>query len=480
MNETAEPEQSGSAVFICSSRTKIRYYEITVNNTFLLRGGRVIDPASGFDATADVLISAGVICEISKKPGKLSASAGGTVIECEGRLVVPGLIDPHVHLREPGAEHKETIATGAAAAVAGGFTSVCCMPNTTPTIDLPSTVEFVQMRAAASRKARVFVAGAATVGRAGEQLAPMGAMSQVGAVAFTDDGDCIASAGMMGKVLAVCASLDKVFMQHCQDPTLTMGGVMNSGVISARLGLGGWPAVAEEVIIERDIRLNRGHRCRYHVQHMTTCGGVDIVRRARADGQRVTAEASPHHLLLTEEACNNYNTQAKVNPPLRTDEDIRALIEGIVDGTITVLATDHAPHASAEKARDFTAAPFGMIGLECALALYAKALVESGAIDWPRLIALLTIEPARLLGIDSIGHGHIAQGFPADVTVIDTNATWKIDSETFQSKSRNCPFDGWQVRGRATDVFVAGRHVLIGGALPATPTITAHASFNVL
>ena len=480
MNETAEPDQSGSAVFIWSSRTKIRYYEITVNNTFLLRGGRVIDPASGFDATADVLISAGVICEISKKPGKLSASAGGTVIECEGRLVVPGLIDPHVHLREPGAEHKETIATGAAAAVAGGFTSVCCMPNTTPTIDLPSTVEFVQMRAAASRKARVFVAGAATVGRAGEQLAPMGAMSQVGAVAFTDDGDCIASAGMMGKVLAVCASLDKVFMQHCQDPTLTMGGVMNSGVISARLGLGGWPAVAEEIIIERDIRLNRGHRCRYHVQHMTTCGGVDIVRRARADGQRVTAEASPHHLLLTEEACNNYNTQAKVNPPLRTDEDIRALIEGIVDGTITVLATDHAPHASAEKARDFTAAPFGMIGLECALALYAKALVESGAIDWPRLIALLTIEPARLLGIDSIGHGHIAQGFPADVTVIDTNATWKIDSETFQSKSRNCPFDGWQVRGRATDVFVAGRHVLIGGALPATPTITAHASFNVL
>ena len=451
-----------------------------MNNTFLLRGGRVIDPASGFDATADVLISAGVICEISKKPGKLSASAGGTVIECEGRLVVPGLIDPHVHLREPGAEHKETIATGAAAAVAGGFTSVCCMPNTTPTIDLPSTVEFVQMRAAASRKARVFVAGAATVGRAGEQLAPMGAMSQVGAVAFTDDGDCIASAGMMGKVLAVCASLDKVFMQHCQEPTLTMGGVMNSGVISARLGLGGWPAVAEEVIIERDIRLNRGHRCRYHVQHMTTCGGVDIVRRARADGQRVTAEASPHHLLLTEEACNNYNTQAKVNPPLRTDEDIRALIEGIVDGTITVLATDHAPHASAEKARDFTAAPFGMIGLECALALYAKALVESGAIDWPRLIALLTIEPARLLGIDSIGHGQIAQGFLADVTVIDTNATWKIDSETFQSKSRNCPFDGWQVRGRATDVFVAGRHVLIGGILPATPTITAHASFNVL
>ncbi len=451
-----------------------------MSSSFLLRGGRVIDPASGFDATADLLISGGTIAEISTKPGKLSLPSGGALIECEGCFVVPGLIDPHVHLREPGAEHKETIATGAAAAVAGGFTSVCCMPNTTPTIDLPSTVEFVQMRAAASRKARVFVAGAATVGRAGEQLAPMGAMSAVGAVAFTDDGDCIASAGMMGKVLAVCASLDKVFMQHCQDPTLTVGGVMNSGVVSARLGLGGWPAIAEEVIIERDIRLNRGHQCRYHVQHLTTAGGVEIVRRARADRQPVSAEASPHHLLLTEDACNNYNTQAKVNPPLRTDDDIRALIEGIIDGTITVLATDHAPHASSEKARDFTAAPFGMIGLECALALYIKALVESGAIDWTRLIALMTIEPARLLGIDALGHGRLAQGLPADVTVIDPNVSWKIDSESFHSKSRNCPFEGWQVRGRAVNVFVAGRHALVGGTLPATAILTAHASFNAL
>ncbi len=449
-----------------------------MESAYLLRGGRVIDPARSFDATADVLVSAGKISAVSTTPRTLTLPQGGTLIDCEGKFVVPGLIDPHVHLREPGAEHKETIRTGATAAIAGGFASVCCMPNTNPTIDLPSTVEFVQMRAAASRQARVFVAGAATVGRAGEQLAPMGAMAQVGAVAFTDDGDCIASAGMMGKVLAVCASLDKVFMQHCQDPTLTGGGVMNSGAISARMGLGGWPAVAEEVIIERDVRLNRGHQCRYHVQHLSSAGSVEIVRRARADGQPITAEASPHHLLLTEDACNNYNTTAKVNPPLRTDDDIRALIEGIVDGTITVLATDHAPHSSSEKALDFASAPFGMIGLECALALYAKALVESGAIGWPRLIALMTIEPARLLGIDALGCGRLDAGLPADITVIDPALSWKIDSDQFRSMSRNCPFDGWQVRGRATDVFVGGRHALVSGALSPTANLTATASFN--
>ncbi len=431
-----------------------------MNTAFLLRGGRVIDPSAGIDETADVLIADGVVAAISSKRGELTAPAGASVIDCEGKLVVPGLIDPHVHLREPGADDKETIASGAAAAVSGGFTSVCCMPNTTPAIDLPSTVEFVQMRAHASQKARVFVTGAATVGRAGEQLAPMGAMARVGAVAFSDDGDCVASAGMMGKVLAVCASLDKVFMQHCQDPTLTAGGVMNAGVVSARLGLGGWPGVAEEVIIERDVRLNRVHRARYHVQHISTAGSVEIVRSARAQREPITAEASPHHLLLTEEMCTGYNTQAKVNPPLRSDSDIHAIIEGIIDGTITVLATDHAPHTSAEKARDFSSAPFGMIGLECALPLYIKALVESGAISWDRLVALLTIEPARLLGIESRGFGRLLPGLSGDVTVIDPTAEWTIDAEQFKSKSRNCPFDGWKVKGRASQVFVGGRCLL--------------------
>jgi dihydroorotase len=446
----------------------------------LLRGGRVIDPASGLDETADVLVEGGRVSAVAARSNERARmnAADATVIQCEGKLVVPGLIDPHVHLREPGAEHKETIATGAAAAVCGGLTAVCCMPNTTPTIDLPSTVEFVQMRTALTGLARVHVAGAATVGRKGEQLAPMGAMARVGAVAFTDDGDCVASAGMMGRVLAVCASLDKAFMQHCQDPTLTAGGVMNAGVTSARLGLGGWPAVAEEVIIERDIRLNRAHHCRYHVQHLSSAGSVDIVRRARAAGEPVSAEASPHHLLLTEEACTHTNTNAKVNPPLRTDADIRAIIEGIVDGTIDVLGTDHAPHSASEKAVDFSSAPFGLIGLECALPLYAKALVESGAIGWERLIALLTLGPARLLGIDDAGFGQLCVGGPADITVIDPSATWTIDAQAFESRSRNCPFDGWQVRGRATDVIVGGRWVLRSGVLagrgPSNSEMAAH------
>lgn len=452
-----------------------------MSTAFLLRGGRVIDPSAGRDETADVLIADGLVVAISAARGELTPTAGTRVIECEGKLVVPGLIDPHVHLREPGADDKETIASGVAAAVAGGFTSVCCMPNTTPSIDLPSTVEFVQMRANASQRARVFVTGAATVGRAGEQLAPMGAMARVGAVAFSDDGDCVASAGMMGKVLAVCASLDKVFMQHCQDPTLTAGGVMNAGVVSARLGLGGWPAVAEEVIIERDVRLNRVHQARYHVQHLSTAGSVEIVRSARAQKQPITAEASPHHLLLTEEMCTGYNTQAKVNPPLRSDSDIHALIEGIIDGTITVLATDHAPHTSSEKARDFSSAPFGMIGLECALALYIKALVESGAISWARLIALMTIEPARLLGIDGRGFGRLAPGLSADVTVIDPSAEWTIDVEQFKSKSRNCPFDGWKVKGRASSVFVGGRCLLPSdGLAPAMRAASQSARFDAV
>ncbi len=452
-----------------------------MSTAFLLRGGRVIDPSAGRDQTADVLIADGLVVAISATRGELTPPAGARVIDCEGKLVVPGLIDPHVHLREPGADDKETIASGVAAAVAGGFTSVCCMPNTTPAIDLPSTVEFVQMRANASQKARVFVTGAATVGRAGEQLAPMGAMARVGAVAFSDDGDCIASAGMMGKVLAVCASLDKVFMQHCQDPTLTAGGVMNAGVVSARLGLGGWPGVAEEVIIERDVRLNRVHQARYHVQHLSTAGSVEIVRSARAQKQPITAEASPHHLLLTEEMCTGYNTQAKVNPPLRGDSDIHALIEGIIDGTITVLATDHAPHTSAEKARDFSSAPFGMIGLECALALYIKALVESGAISWARLIALMTIEPARLLGIDGRGFGRLTPGLSSDVTVIDPSVEWTIDVEQFKSKSRNCPFDGWKVKGRATSVFVGGRCLLSSdGLAPAVRSSSPSARLDVV
>lgn len=427
--------------------------------TTLLRAGRVLCSASQLDATGDVLLADGRIAAVSTRRGELTA-AGGETIDCDGLLICPGLIDPHVHLREPGGEHKETIATGTAAAIAGGFTSVCCMPNTTPCLDSAPLVEFVRLRAREAGLARVFVAGAATVGRKGEQLAPMAAMGQAGAVAFTDDGDGIASAQMMLRVLQMCRATGRPFMQHCQEPTLTQGATMNAGPLQAKLGLGGWPAVAEELMLERDIRLNRGVGARYHAQHLSSAGSAQLIRQARAAGQPVSGEASPHHLLLTDAACDGYATSAKMNPPLRTAADIQALREAVADGTIDVLATDHAPHSAAEKARDFANAPFGIVGLETALALYAKALVETGAIGWPRLVELLTIQPARLLGIDAMGLGTLRVGSPADVTVIDPSARWTIEPARFASRSANTPFGGWQVTGRAVRVFVDGRALL--------------------
>jgi dihydroorotase len=421
----------------------------------LLRAGRVICPASGLDATADVLLADGRIAAISQKRGELTA-AGAEVIDCDGLMVVPGLIDPHVHLREPGGEHKETIATGVAAAIAGGFTSVCCMPNTTPCLDSGPLVEFVRLRAREAGQARVFVAGAATVGRAGEQLAPMAAMKHAGAVAFTDDGDGIANAQVMVRVLQMTKAVGCPFMQHCQEPALTQGAAMNAGPLQAKLGLGAWPAIAEELMLERDVMLNRAVGARYHAQHLSCAGSAEIIRRARAAGQPVSGEASPHHLLLTDDACDNYNTMAKMNPPLRTAADVQALRQAVADGTIDVLATDHAPHSDAEKARDFAGAPFGIIGLEHALPLYREALVDSGAIDWARLIALLTIQPARLLGLDAMGLGTLRVGAPGDVTVIDPEARWTVDPAAGRSKSRNTPFAGRALRGRAVHVFVDG------------------------
>lgn len=399
----------------------------------------------------------GRVAAIALTPG--AAPTADTVVDCAGLMVCPGLVDPHVHLREPGQEHKETIASGAAAAVAGGFTTVCCMPNTSPCLDSAPLVEFVRLRAREAGLARVVVAGAATVGRRGEQLAPLAAMVAAGAVAFTDDGDGIASAQVMLRVLQMCRTVGKPFMQHCQEPTLTQGAAMNAGPLQARLGLGAWPAVAEELMLERDVALNRGVGARYHAQHVSTAGSVEIIRRARAAGQAVSGEASPHHLLLTDDACDGYFTDAKMNPPLRTTTDVQALREAVADGTITVLATDHAPHSAAEKARDFANAPFGIVGLETALPLYVKALVETGAIGWPRLIELLTLEPARLLGLEARGFGTLGVGAPADVTVIDPNAEWTIDRARFRSGSANTPFHGWRVRGRIAAVFVGGRRV---------------------
>jgi dihydroorotase len=334
------------------------------------------------------------------------------------------------------------------------------MPNTSPSLDSPELVEFVHARAKATAPCRVFAVAAATRGRKGEELTEIALLARAGAAGISDDGDCIASAGMMSRVLSATAASGLAFMQHCQEPTMTRGAAMHAGERSLRLGLGGWPRAAEEIIIERDVRLNRGIGCRYHVQHISSGESVEIVRRARAAGQPVTAEASPHHLLLTDEACEGYETNAKVNPPLRERKDVEAVRQGVVDGTITVLATDHAPHSVDEKSLPFEDAPFGLIGLETALALYAEALIATGLLDWPRLIAMMTIEPARLCNLDRCGLGRLEENGPADVTVIDPDAAWTITPGCLRSKSRNTPFMGRAVRGRALATIVNGRVVM--------------------
>lgn len=419
----------------------------------LIVGGRVIDPASGLDKVCDVAIDQGLVAAVG--PG-LARSPADRVIDASGRLVTPGLIDPHVHLREPGQEHKETIATGSHAAVVGGFTTLCCMPNTSPAIDTPEQVQFVAARAQQTAKCRVFAVGACTRGRKGDEIAEIDLMRRAGAVGFSDDGDCIESAGMMARILTAVKATGCAMMQHAQEPSLTRGASMHAGTVSARLGLTGWPRIAEETIVERDITLDRGIGCRYHVQHISSGRTVELIRRARAEGIPVSGETSPHHLLLTHEACDGYNTLAKMNPPLREASDIKALREGVADGTITVLATDHAPHSADEKSLPFEDAPFGIVGLETALALYAEALVHSGAIEWPRLIALLTIEPAKLCNLDAGGLGTLKVGCPADVTVIDPEARWTVRAADLVSRSRNTPFEGRSVRGRAVLTMVGG------------------------
>jgi dihydroorotase len=428
--------------------------------SLLIINGRVIDPASSFDKQADVAIADGIVAAVGPS---LDRSHADRVIDAEGCIVCPGLIDPHVHLREPGGEEAETIATGTAAAVAGGFTTVCCMPNTTPALDDDAMVEFIFKQTEMTGHCRVYPVGAVSKGRKGEELAEIGMMARAGAVGFSDDGDFVTSAGLMSKALAYIKPTGRALMQHCQEMSLTRGASMHAGEVATRLGLGGWPRVAEEIAIERDVRLNRTIGCRYHVQHLSSAGSVEIVRRARADGQPVTAEASPHHLLLTHEEVTRhggYWTHAKMNPPLREKSDIAAMLAGIADGTITVLATDHAPHTAERKSMEFEAAPFGIIGLETALALYIEALVTPGVIGWPRLIAMMTIEPARLCGFDAFdhgpGHGTLRVGAPGDVTVIDPNLEWTISESDLAGTSRNTPFLGRRVKGRATATIVAG------------------------
>ncbi len=416
--------------------------------------GRLIDPSQGIDDLRDVLIADGKIAEV-RAPGKSSGKADGeTIIDAAGKIVCPGLIDMHVHLREPGHEDEETIASGCAAAVAGGFTSIACMPNTHPALDTEAMIEFVYRQAARADVCNVFPIGAITKNREGRELAEMGQMVRAGAVAFSDDGRGVANSSVMYRALQYANMLNRPLIQHCEDPDMAQGGCMNAGLTAVRLGLPAIPAIAEEMMIRRDLLLAHETGARYHVAHISTAGALEIVRDGKRQDIAVTTEVCPHHLLLTDEAVESYDTNYKMNPPLRDRRDVDACIAGVVDGTIDCLVTDHAPHGLEEKELDFQSAPFGVVGLEVAVGLFAKALVAPGHVGWPRLIEMMTVNPARMLGLE---RGTLRPGATADVTILDPHEAWTVDVSAFHSKSRNCPYDGWQLVGRASHTIVGGR-----------------------
>ncbi len=421
--------------------------------TLLVRGGRVIDPSQGVDRVDDVLVRDGLVVAVGHA-GTQPVGRVDETIDAAGLIVSPGLVDMHVHLREPGREEDETIETGTRAALAGGFTSVACIPNTEPPIDTQAAVEFIHQKAARADTCNVFVVACASRNREGKELAEIGQLVEAGAVAFSDDGAPIANAELMRRVFEYCRMFDKPFLAHEEVLELTAGGVMHEGLVSLVLGLKGMPAAGEEVMIGRDIALAEFTGGRLHVMHVSTAGGVALVRAAKARGVRVTAEACPHHFTLTDESLRGFDSNFKMSPPLRTAADIDAIIEGIIDGTIDCIATDHAPHAIEKKMLEIDRAPFGILGLETAVGLSVTRLVEPGRIGWPRLIEAMSTLPARILGIN---RGTLRPGAPADITLIDPSLQWRVDVHSFASKSVNSPFHGWMLQGRAVATIVAGR-----------------------
>ena len=417
----------------------------------LIRNGRVIDPATHHDAVANLWIENGVIAAVGGPDRQATET-----IDAAGKLVCPGLIDMHVHLREPGREEDETIATGCGAAIAGGVTSVACMPNTEPPLDSQSAAEFVIQQARRAGLANVFPVGCLTKGKLGQDLSEMGGLVQGGAVAFTDDGTPVTDSEVMRRAMEYARGLGKAVLSHSEDLALTKGAVMHEGAESLRLGLKGYPAAAEEILIYREIALAEITGARLHILHVSSGRGVELIRWARDKGLPVTGEASPHHLLLNDECLRGFDSNFKMSPPLREKKDSAALIQGLKDGVITVLATDHAPHSVEKKMREIDQAPNGIIGLETFLPTCVKALIEPGHLTWPQMIAMMTLHPAQILGID---RGTLKLGAPADVTIINPDREWTIDVNKFRSKSRNCPFGGWKVKGLAEQVIVGGRVV---------------------
>lgn len=416
----------------------------------LIKNVRVIDPALSLDEVADILIDGQTIAQV----GKNIECADAEIFDRDGCIAVPGLVDIHVHLRDPGQEYKETIETGTAAAAHGGFTGICSMPNTNPTTDNATTIDYVLDKAAQAGHCRVYPSGACTKGLKGESLSEMGDMVLHGAVAFTDDGRGVQNSGVMRRVMDYAKMFNKVVMSHCQDEDLVGPGQVNEGVVSTRLGLAGWPATGEELQIQRDIALSELTGCPIHIQHITSARGVELVREGKARGIQVTCEVTPHHLVLNEDdITTTYNTNLKMNPPLRSKADNAALIEGIKDGTIDCIVTDHAPHADHEKAREFELAPFGMTGLETSLGVILTYLVDPGLITYNELVELMAIKPREILRLDQ---ATLKQGSVADITIFDPEVTWTVRSDDMYSKSHNSGFLGYTLKGRATDVFVGG------------------------
>ena len=422
----------------------------------LLRGGRVVDPEQKLDAVLDVLLAEGRVAEVGDG---LQAPEGARVMDCSGLAVVPGLIDVHVHLREPGGERKETIASGARAAAAGGFTGICAMPNTDPVIDSPATVGFVAAAGREAEAARVYPVGALSLGQKGEQLTEIGELVQAGAVAVTDDGNPVMDSGLMRRALEYTLAFNIPVADHPEDLNLSQGGSMNEGPVSARLGIRGKPNASEDVQIVRELllaELTGGH---IHLQHVSTRHGVEAIRRAKDRGVRVTAEATPHHLLLTDEAVDGYRTEAKMNPPLRSAEDREAVVTGLLDGTLDTLATDHAPHHYDEKEQAFEDAPFGIVGLETCVGLILTHFVHDGQMELTTMVERMSRAPARAFGLPG---GDLVKGGVADVTVLDLEARWEVDPARFLSRSRNTPFVGWELTGRPVRTIVGGRTVWVG------------------
>jgi dihydroorotase len=419
-----------------------------------LKSGRLIDPAKGKDTVTDILIVDGKIERIGPS---LSADRSFETIDLKNKIIAPGFIDMHVHLREPGYEHKETIETGCASAAAGGFTAVCCMPNTNPTIDEESVARYVQEegRRATGGLVDVYPIAAATKGRKGEELAPMAELSKAGAVGFSDDGAPIASAELMRRVLEYSSMYGLPVIQHAEEPTMTKSGLMNEGFVATRLGMPGIPPIAEELMIERDIVLLRYiPRSKYHVAHISTAGSIICVRRAKLEKLNITCEVAPHHFTLTDDAVESFDTNLKMSPPLRTQEDVLALKEALRDGTIDVIATDHAPHTIDEKEVEYAQAPFGIVGLETAIGLSITELVNKKFLTFNQLIEKLSINPRRILSLPGID---IQEGKMANLTIVDPGKEWIVDIQAFKSKSKNSPFHGKQLQGKAIGIINNGK-----------------------